>query len=160
MIVHPFCPFLPENGWNKLILGSFPSVLSRENGFYYGNARNRFWALLAGLYGEPTPVEILEKEQFLRRHGIALWDVIGSCEIIGSSDASLKNVLPNDPEKLCGIENIGAVFLNGAAAAKYYNRYWKAALSVPAFALPSTSPANARFTLAKLEEVWKVLLKY
>ena len=160
MIVHPFCPFLPKNGWNKLILGSFPSVLSRENGFYYGNARNRFWALLAELYGEPTPAEIPEKKQLLRRHGIALWDVIGSCEIVGSSDASLKNVIPNDFSKLCGIKNLDAVFLNGAAAAKYYDRYWKATLSAPAFALPSTSPANARYTLAKLKASWEILLDY
>lgn len=158
MLVHPIPPVVPPDA-RILILGSFPSVKSRETGFYYGHPRNRFWRVLSSLYGEETPADTEEKKAFLYRHKIALWDVIGSCEIDGSSDASIRNAKANDIASLLGRAPIGRIFLNGAASAKYYHKYAESSVSIPAAVLPSTSPANAAWSEERLTENWRAILQ-
>ena len=124
MIHHPFPPLYDENS-KILILGSFPSVKSREQLFFYGHPQNRFWKVVSALYGCDTPKSIEEKQIFLHSHGIALWDVIASCEITGSSDSSIKDVTPNDLTKILDLADIRKIFVNGKTAEKYYNKYTK-----------------------------------
>lgn len=150
---HPFVPIWDEN-CRILILGSFPSVKSRENAFYYGHPQNRFWKVLAGIFAEAAPETIDEKKRFLLRHHIALWDVIASCDIVGSGDSSIKNVVPNDLKMIFEKASIGHVFLNGQTAGKLYQKYQKAE-EIPFEILPSTSPANAAWSLEKLTLAWK-----
>ena len=137
-----------------LILGSLPSVKSREAGFYYGHPQNRFWKLLAALLSCPVPETIEEKKRMLLTHHIAVWDVIESCDIIGSSDSSIKNVVPADIGKLLENADIGRIFANGKKAESLYKKYIFPKTKVPVTALPSTSPANAACSLEKLVEVW------
>lgn len=143
-----------------LILGSFPSVASREQGFFYGHKQNRFWKVLSAVLSEPTPQTIDEKRNFLLRNKIALWDVIASCEITGSSDSSIKNVKPNDIGKILKSADIKAVFTNGRASFNLYNKYILPKTRISPIYLPSTSPANAAFSLEKLKEEWKVIKEY
>ncbi len=141
-----------------LILGSLPSVSSREKGFYYGHPRNRFWEVLAGVYEERIPREICEKRRFLLEHGIALWDVIGSCRIRGSSDSSIRDVIPAE---LCGIlqaSEISRIFCNGEAAGRLYRKYQEEKTGMKAVVLPSTSPANAAWSSERLKQVWREAL--
>ncbi len=155
--VHEFGPcYDPES--NILILGSFPSVKSREEGFYYGHPMNRFWRLLALLYGEETPDGIPQKKAFLKRHQIALWDVIESCEIAGSSDSSIGDVVVNDVGKILKEAGIKAVYANGKKAESLYRKYLEPATGIKAVGLPSTSPANAAFSLERLKEAWRRIL--
>ena len=140
-----------------LILGSFPSVKSREEGFYYGHPRNRFWKVLAGIKGEPIPCTAEEKREFLLSNRIAVWDVIGSCEIEGSSDMSIRNALPNDIEVILRVAQIRAIFVNGKTAQKYYNRFLLPVTGREATYLPSTSPANAAWSDEALVREWKRL---
>ena len=156
MIHHPFDPVYDQNS-KILILGSFPSVKSREDSFYYGHPRNRFWMVLAAIFGEDVPLTNREKKDFLLRNHVALWDVIASCEVTGSADSSIKNVVPNDIPQILNYADIKAVFLNGKTSEKYYNRCLRDAVDVPAFCLPSTSPANASWTLAELIDAWRVI---
>ena len=158
MIHHPFPPLYDENS-KILILGSFPSVKSREQLFFYGHPQNRFWKVVSALYGCDTPKSIEEKQIFLRSHGIALWDVIASCEITGSSDSSIKDVTPNDLTKILDLADIRKIFVNGKTAEKYYNKYTKPITGREAVCLPSTSPANAAWTYDRLIEAWKIILK-
>ena len=155
-ISHPIPPV-----WNKnsrvLILGSFPSVKSRENGFFYGHRQNRFWKVLAAVFDFPVPETIEEKKQLLLENNIALWDVIAACDITGSADSSIRNVKPNDILPIIMKSKITAVFVNGNTAAKLYEKYLFPETKVKATALPSTSPANARFTLEMLKEKWSVI---
>ncbi len=137
-----------------LILGSFPSVKSREQGFFYAHPQNRFWAVLSTIFGENQPVSVEDKKKFLLRNHIALWDVISSCDIIGSSDSSIKNVEPNDISALLGNSAVGRIFTNGKKADSLYCKYIQPTVGIPSVCLPSTSPANAVFTLDKLCEVW------
>ena len=141
-----------------LILGSFPSVRSREVGFFYGHPQNRFWKTLAGLFGEAVPQSIDEKKVFLQVHGIALWDVIASCEIVGSSDASIRNAIPNDLSKILDVAPIGGVFTNGATADRLYRKYLRDHVGMDAVCLPSTSPANAAWSVERLTDAWRVIL--
>ena len=127
---------------------------SREQAFYYGHPQNRFWKVLAALYRETPPQSIAEKREFALRHGIALWDVIESCEIRGSSDASIRNVVPVEIERITDFSPIEGIFVNGGTAKKYYDRYLKKRCGREAVLLPSTSPANAAWSLLKLTEVW------
>jgi len=147
---HPFEPI-----WSResriLILGSFPSVRSRAEGFYYGHPRNRFWAMLAAIYGEETPQTVEQKKQLILNHGLALWDSLRSCRITGSSDASIREAVPNDIPRLIAQTQIVRVLANGQTAAKAYQ---KAGFPYPLTVLPSTSPANAAWSLEKLCEVW------
>lgn len=149
--------------WNEesriLILGSFPSVKSREQGFYYGHPQNRFWRLLASLLREGQPQSIEEKKQFLLQHKIAVWDVIESCEIVGSSDSSIRNVEVNDFSDILEKSQIRHIFANGNKAFELYERYAKPQTEREAKRLPSTSPANAAYSLEKLMEKWTCILE-
>lgn len=137
-----------------LILGSFPSVKSREAAFFYGHPQNRFWQVLAALTGAPVPQTIPEKQALLLGHGIALWDTIASCEITGSSDSSIRGAVPNDVGRILAAAPIGAVFCNGQTAGRLYDRLLRPALGREAAVLPSTSPANAAWTLPRLIGAW------
>ena len=153
-VTHPFDPIWDENS-RILILGSFPSVRSRADNFYYGHPQNRFWKVLAGLYAEPIPQTIEEKKAFLLRQGIALWDVISSCEIENSSDVSIRNAEINDLSTIFARADIRAVYTNGKAADKLYRKYHER----EAVCLPSTSPANAAWSLEKLLAAWSIILE-
>lgn len=153
-ITHPFPPVFDENS-RVLILGSFPSVKSREVSFYYGNPQNRFWRVLAALFGGDVPSTVEEKRAFLLSHGIALWDVIASCDIVGSDDSSIKNALPNDVKSLVAKTRIERVFTNGGTAHRLYRAHLEREVGIEAAALPSTSPANASYSLTRLTEAWR-----
>lgn len=150
---HPFAPVMDEN-CRVLILGSFPSVKSRENAFYYGHPQNRFWKVLAAILNEDEPKTIEEKKSVLLRHHIALWDVIAHCDIVGSGDSSIKNAVPNDLRVVLDKAQIRHVFLNGQTAAKLYQKH-HADLSIAYDVLPSTSPANAQWRLDRLIAAWR-----
>ena len=156
-LAHPFPPVVDAH-CTTLILGSFPSIKSREQDFFYGHPQNRFWKVLSAVYGEAVPADIAAKKAMLLRHGIALWDVIASCEIVGSSDASVRNAVPVDIARVMGVAPIRQVICNGALAAKLYRRYLQPVTGIEAAAAPSTSPANAAWTLERLTEAWRVLL--
>lgn len=154
MEYHTIKPFYNKDS-KVLILGSFPSVKSREEGFYYAHPQNRFWRVLSSVFEE----EIVDKEEFLKKHKIALFDVCASCEIKGSSDASIKEVVPNDIEGILKESGIKQIILNGKTASKLYQKYMKD-IKVPSITLPSTSPANASFSLEKLIEEYKILKEF
>ena len=156
MIIHPFPPLYNEDS-ETLILGSFPSVKSREEMFFYGHPQNRFWKVLSAVFQCPSLETVEEKKQFLLFHKIALWDVIGSCEIEGSSDSSIKNVTANDLTPIIGGANIKRIFVNGKTAERYYNKYTKDKIGKEAICLPSTSPANAAWSIDRLVSVWKII---
>ena len=153
---HPIPPLYDAYS-RILILGSFPSVKSREQGFFYGHPQNRFWKVVAAIYEEETPQTIEEKRAFLLRNHIALWDVIGSCEIIGSSDASIRNVKPNDLSEILRAAPIRQIYVNGKTAEKMYKRYTLPKSGREAICLPSTSPANAAWSVERLVESWCVI---
>lgn len=155
-IVHTFAPVYDKNS-KLLILGSFPSVKSREISFYYGHPRNRFWTLLSALLKQPIPVSIEEKKNFLLSYHIALWDVIQSCEIKGSSDSSIKNVVPNNILSLIEQSSVTHIYANGSKAYSLYEKYCKPDIFLPITRLPSTSPANAAFPLERLIKEWSIL---
>lgn len=155
-VIHPFPPF--SDGESRiLILGSFPSVRSRETGFYYGHKQNRFWKVLSSLRKEEEPLTLDEKKAFLKRNHIALYDVIQECDIIASSDSSVRNAVPSDLKKIVTSSKIRAVFCNGTLAAKLYEKYQKESLPLPCYFLPSTSAANAAMRLEDLERKWAVI---
>ena len=154
---HLFAPVFDERS-RILILGTFPSVKSREVGFYYGHPQNRFWKVLAALTEEPVPQSIEEKKALLLRHGIAVWDVIASCDIVGSSDSSIRNVVPADLGIILNHCQIEKIFANGSTAAKLYQKYQKAATGMEIVTLPSTSPANAAWSLERLCACWGAAL--
>jgi len=160
MISHQFHTISPvyDAQSRVLILGSFPSVKSRESGFFYGNPRNRFWNLLAMLAGRPVPQDIPDKKQLLHETGIALWDVILSCDIAGSSDSSIRNAVPADIGRILAASPIEAVYLNGKTAEKLYKRFGLDRQFRSAVTLPSTSPANASCSLEQLYGAWKIIL--
>lgn len=142
-----------------LILGSFPSVKSRQAQFYYGHPQNRFWAVLSALCGEAVPKTREEKEALLVRHRVALYDVIESCTVAGSSDSSIQDVVVTDLAPLLAASEIGTnIFTNGAKAHQLYMKHSCPLLGIPAVKLPSTSPANAAFSLERLTGEWRVLL--
>lgn len=154
MVVHPIPPVYNEHS-RVLILGSFPSVKSRENRFFYGHPQNRFWKVLAAVYERQVPQTMEEKRALLLECGIALWDVIASCEIEGSADSTIQNAVPNDLSQILQTADIKCIFVNGKTAEKYYNRYLRDRLGRPAICLPSTSPANAAWNLERLTAQWK-----
>ena len=157
MIEHPIEPVFDQNS-RILILGSFPSVKSREVNFFYGHPKNRFWKVIAAVYGEKTPGSIEEKKSFLLRNRIAVWDVIKSCDIEGSADSSIKNVVPNDLKRILNQTEIEHIFLNGKKAEQLYKKYLEKEINRKAECLPSTSPANAAWSLERLLEEWKRIL--
>ncbi len=154
---HEFPPVY-DGSSKVLILGSFPSVKSREMQFYYGHPQNRFWKVIATLTREPVPATIEEKRALLLCHGIAVWDVIGSCEIIGSSDSSIRNVKVNDFSEIFARVPEIRIFANGAKAFELYRKYALPETGREAKKLPSTSPTNAAWSLERLCEVWKAML--
>ena len=171
-IEHGFEPVFDQHS-RVLVLGSFPSVLSRANAFYYGNPQNRFWRVMAACLGVPVPpnegdllagsepatldASIAAKRSMLLNGGVALWDVIESCDIKGSSDASIKNVVPNDLSVILSTANITHVCTNGQMAHKLYQKYLAKEIDLPETVLPSTSPANAAWSLERLTEAWKII---
>lgn len=157
-IVQPFEPVYDENS-EILILGSLPSVKSRENGFYYGHPQNRFWKVLSAVTKSAEPQDTASKKQMLLIHHIALWDVIKECDIVGSSDSSIKNVVAADLTEIIRKTQIRRIYVNGRAAEKYYKKYIESEIHMKAVVLPSTSPANAAFSLDRLIRVWKDLLR-
>ena len=156
MVHHPFPPLYNKNS-KILILGSFPSVKSREQLFFYGHPQNRFWKVIAAVFGCEEPRTIPEKKKLLLEHGIALWDVIASCEIEGSADSTIGNVTVNDLSGILEEADIKQIFVNGKTAEKYFKKYTKEKIQRDAVCLPSTSPANAAWSLAQLIEKWKVI---
>lgn len=143
-----------------LILGSFPSVKSREQAFFYGHPQNRFWRVLADIFESEVPITIEGKKRLILNNRLALWDVIAECEITGSSDSSIKNVIPNDISKILADSDIKAIFVNGRTAEKYYIRYTEQLIGKKAVCLPSTSPANASWSIERLCEEWKIIKEY
>ncbi len=152
---HNIEPVYDENS-KILILGSFPSVKSRETGFFYGHPQNRFWRVVAAVRNEAVPETIAEKKAFLLRNGIAVWDVIKSCDITGSGDSSIKNAVPNDISVILKTAPIERIFCNGAASYKLYKRFLEPETGMTAVKLPSTSPANAAYSLDRLIDEWKI----
>ena len=155
-VVHPIPPVCGADA-RILILGSFPSVKSREARFFYGHPRNRFWQVLAAVFDDCFPETVPERRDFLLRHRIAAWDVIASCEIVGSSDSSIRNVVPNDIRPLLGAAQIREIYVNGQTAGKLYRKYIQPVCGLPCRVLPSTSPANAALRLEDLIEAWRVI---
>ena len=156
MIVHPIPPVWDENS-KILILGSFPSVKSREAMFFYGHPQNRFWKLMAALFEEAYPQTIEEKKALVLKHHIAMWDTIRSCTITGSSDSSIKDVVPNDLSVILDNSRVERIFCNGATSYRLYMKYIYPTTGVKAVKLPSTSPANAAFNLERLLTEWSMI---
>ena len=159
MIIHPIPPVWDENS-KILILGSFPSVKSRETAFFYGHPQNRFWKVTAAVTGCEIPQTVPEKRTFLLANHIAVWDVIASCDITGSSDSSIKNVTPNDLSPILSGARIKAIFTNGKTAHNLYRKYIKDPTGREDVCLPSTSPANAAWTPDKLISAWSSINEY
>ncbi len=156
MIIHPIKPVFDKNS-KILILGSFPSVKSREAEFFYAHPQNRFWKVLAAVFNDTLPLSTEEKKRFLLKHNVALYDVIQSCDINKSSDASVKNVVPADLTQITNHSKVTRIFVNGKTAEKYYNTYSEKTTGIKCVCLPSTSPANAAFSLEKLISEWQVI---
>ena len=153
---HPFGPLYSEKS-RVLILGSFPSVKSREQNFFYGHPQNRFWKVVAAEFGESVPETIEEKRLLILNHGLALWDSIASCEITGSSDSSIRNAVPNDLSIILDNAPIEKIFCNGKKSHELYIKHIEPLTGRTAVCLPSTSPANAQWTLEKLTAAWQVI---
>lgn len=151
---HGIAPVYDENS-EILILGSFPSVRSRAEGFFYGHPRNRFWRVMAAVFGDEVPVSTEEKKNFLLRHRVALFDVLAACEIEGSADGSIRAALPNDLTPILEKSKIRRIFVNGKTAEKLYQKYLLPGTGIPALCLPSTSPANAAVSEERLIEAWQ-----
>lgn len=155
-IIHPFPPFVREDA-RILILGSFPSVKSREQKFFYGHPQNRFWKVMAGVCGCPVPGTIDEKKAFLAQNHIALWDTIHSCTIMGSSDSSIRDVVPNDLTPILDKADIREIYCNGGTSYRLYEKYLRQQTGREAVKMPSTSPANAAWSVDRLMQAWSVI---
>lgn len=155
-VIHPFEPEYDSKS-QILILGSFPSVQSRKQNFYYAHPQNRFWKILGEIFDEEVGLSVDQKKDFLKTHHIALWDVIEQCSIHGSSDSSIRDVIPTNLENMLEDSSITAIFCNGKKALQLFDRYQKPK-GLHAIYLPSSSPANASFRLEKLVEIWKTLI--
>lgn len=158
-VKHGFNPIYNENS-KVLIPGTLPSVKSRETDFYYGHGRNRFWQVIAALTGAAVPVTVAEKKKMLLEGGIAIWDVIDECDIIGSDDSSIKNVVPANIKGLLDKTGIKRVYGNGAKACQLYDRFIKESTGVDIIKLPSTSPANAAWNLDRLIKEWSEKINF
>ena len=152
-VKHPFPPLYDENS-QILILGSFPSVKSREVKFFYGHPQNRFWKVVANVFDEKIPETIEDKKSLILKNHLALWDVISECEITGSSDASIKNAKANDISKILKDSSIKKIIVNGKTAERLYIKYIEPVTGIKAVVMPSTSPANAAWSLDRLIEAW------
>ncbi len=159
-VTHEFGAFFDKDS-RVLILGTIPSPKSREQGFYYGHPRNRFWKVLADVLGEKVvPQTVEERKKFLKRNRIALWEVLESCEIKGASDVSIRNARPNDMNRILQAADIRAIFVAGTKAAKLYKKLCLPTCGVEAIQLPSTSPANCGCSDEKLREAYSQICKY
>lgn len=158
MIKHPIPPFYNRDS-NILILGSFPSVKSREQMFFYGHPQNRFWKVISVVFECDCPKTVEQKRKFLAENRIALWDSIASCDIIGSADSTITNVVPNDISEILENSSVERIFVNGKTSEKYYNKYIRDVIGKEAILLPSTSPANAAWSVEKLIEAWNIIKK-
>lgn len=154
MEIHNIPPVFDANS-KVLILGSFPSVKSREQRFFYSHPQNRFWRVISSITNEDLPKSIEEKKQLLLKHNIAVWDVIKSCDIVGSSDSSIANVCINDFDTIFSKANIEMLYANGDKAYSLFRKYYSKEISI--IKLPSTSPANAQYSLERLCDKWKVI---
>lgn len=159
IFTHTFEPIFDKNS-EILVLGSFPSVKSRENNFYYAHPQNRFWRVVASVYFCPVPKTVEEKKNMLLSNKIAVWDVIKSCEITGSADSTIKSVIPNDLSEILSVADIKKIYANGKTAQSLYNKYIKKNTGFDIISLPSTSPANAAYSLEKLIKEWKIINEY
>ena len=157
-IKHTFEPIYDESS-RILILGTLPSVKSREDNFYYGHPQNRFWTVLSAIVKCEIPFSVEQKKRMLISSNIAVWDVISECDIVGSSDSSIKNVVPTDIMSVIVGSDIKALFANGKTAEKLYNKYQKPLTGIDIIALPSTSPANASWSTARLTEEWRANIR-
>lgn len=157
-VTHTFAPVYNKQS-KILILGTFPSVKSREGDFYYHHPQNRFWKVLSRLFETDLPLTIPAKKQMLLDHHTAIWDVIKSCDIIGSSDASIRNMQPNNISKILDNSSVKRLYANGTKAYELYMRYCYPKSKLEIVKLPSTSPANATYSLDRLVEVWKAQIE-
>ena len=155
-VIHKIPPVYNKNS-QILILGSFPSVKSREGRVFYHHKQNRFWKVLSTIVNDVLPETIDEKKDFLLKNHIAVWDVIASCDIEGSSDSSIKNAVPNDFSDILKAAPIRKIYTNGGTAYKLYHKYCEKVTGIKAMKLPSTSPANASYSLDRLISEWKVI---
>ena len=158
-VYHNFPPLYNTDS-RILVLGSMPSPKSREQAFFYGHPQNRFWRVLSAVLGEPVPQNIPEKKILCQTHHIALWDVLASCDIKGASDAAIRNPVPNDLTAILQSAPIQAIFTTGSTAHKLYHKLCEPQTGIPATLLPSTSPANAAWSLEKLCQAYQVILPY
>ena len=156
-IIHPIAPVFDKHS-DILILGSLPSVKSREQMFFYGHPQNRFWRVMEALFQSEPLLTVEDKKQFLLAHHIALWDVIYSCDIRGSADSTIRNVEPTDLNRILRHSNVSRVFCNGKTSGNYYDKFQKERTGIEAVTLPSTSPANAAWNLERLVEAWRCIL--
>lgn len=156
-VVHTIPPLYDSHS-RVLLLGSIPSPKSREVGFFYGHPQNRFWRVLAAVLGEPVPQSIEEKRAMCLKHHVALWDTIARCDIAGASDTSIRNAVPNDISKLVQESEITRIFATGGKSAELYRKLIEPQLHIPITQLPSTSPANAAWSLDRLIEAYRVIL--
>ena len=156
--VHCVPPLYDKNS-ETLILGSFPSAKSREARFFYGHPQNRFWKLIALLFNEEIPQTVEQKKHLILSHNLAVWDVIHSCTVTGSSDSSIRDVVPNDISEILQNSKIDRIFVNGATPYDLYNKYIYPKTGIEAVKLPSTSPANAAYSLDRLAKSWKIIIK-
>ncbi|HJC21010.1 MAG TPA: DNA-deoxyinosine glycosylase [Candidatus Butyricicoccus avicola] len=155
-VTHNFPPlFAPDS--RALILGSIPSPKSREQAFFYGHPQNRFWPVLAAVFGEPAPQTIEDKRSLALRHRIAMWDTLAACDIRGASDTSIRNPVANDLPWLIAQTRVRAVFCTGATSYKYYKKLCQPQTGIEAVCLPSTSPANAAWSKERLIQAYSVI---
>lgn len=158
-VTHPFEPIYDKNS-KVLILGSFPSVKSREDNFYYAHLQNKFWKVLQKIYGNNDKLETKEQKiKFLLDNGIAIWDSIKECDIENSADSTIKNVVPNDIKSILENSKIEKILCNGGTSFEVFKKYYKNDLGIKVDVLPSSSPANARYSLDKLVSVWSEKIK-
>ena len=155
-VTHTIPPLYNEKS-QILILGSFPSVKSREGNFFYNHPQNRFWRVLAGVLQVEVPDTIAQKKAMLLQAGIAVYDVVYACDIIGSSDSSIRNVTPSNLKAIIEQSHITRIYTNGNTADKLYQKYCLCNTGIKAVKLPSTSPANAAWTLERLIEAWRII---
>lgn len=154
-VKHPFKPIYNKNS-KILILGSFPSIKSREDNFYYAHPQNRFWKVLKKVFCDEVELNTKDdKTKFLLKHNVAIWDSIKECDIENSDDSSIKNAIPNDIGKILNESNITKIFCNGRASYKVFKKYYKNKLDIKIDVLPSTSPANAKYSVDNLAKIWK-----
>lgn len=159
IVVHPLGPVFDSSS-RVLILGTMPSPASRAGAFYYLHPRNRFWTVLAALFGEPVPADNGARRSLALRHGVALWDVLAECSIEGAGDASIRDPVANDIAGLLGKTGIRAVFTTGQTAGRLYRRLCEPQTGLAATVLPSPSPANCAVSTAELIERYRAILPW